>query len=446
MHASAPSHRPTSRHPNACLAFLPLIVLLPFAAFAATRSSPADKIAALQNNPAYVTGLGEAATLSEARSAADKALVSQIQISVGFVTTSTATYNETDRDLKMTLDYVVKQKSFAGMLLKGLTHVEDKSSDGWRVLAAIHRDSLAASFALRKSRIVSLSEAGSAAVARGDLGSGLQSYYQAWLLAQFYPDTLDLRKIGLPNAPTAAVALSDRINKLVSDLEVLPDDCYQDAPLVMAPLTFKLAGKPVRDLTISYYGGQGMEYARVRDDRAELPFSSQPASPQQKLIVTIDFMSDTQFQNDPELAGLAEMFADGFNAVKVITLTYPWLAEAKQAERKSAPDPKLSPPQSGQPSEALRVLKSFNNTGDFLDVLEQYRSLGKLIYGKRADIGDSAGACVAVMDEDHVAAILIWDGSNFKDIATAKEYHDLGEAFKGLRQVWFREVTASAAH
>lgn len=409
------------------------------------------QIISFQNDPTYLTGIGEAKSVADARGQAEKALVSRIQVSIGVTTNSSANYLENDRELKVSTEYSVQNKSFAGMFLRGLSYLEEhKNDESWTVLAYIERDSVASSFALRKSRIVSLTNTGSGAVERGSIGDGLKDLYQAWLLAQFYPDTVDLRAAGLGNSTNPKVALHDRINQILGKMEIKVDDCYRDDPLVMAPLRFNFDGKPVKDLTISYYGGQGTEFARVLDGKADLPLVTPPTMAEQKLLVTFEFAFETDLQTDPELSGLFDMFGAGdFQNIALVTIHFPWIKSDNPHETKpetvtsliSLPTTTATRNDTSE-SEPISVLKRLSVTADFLDVLGQYARLGVVRFGRKSDFGDGSGCHVAVIGEDRVEAFLYFDGINFHSPDT-NLIEDLSKNYHGKRQVWIKELRAS---
>ena len=432
-------------------AYLLLIIIILVPILLMARDSGDSRIESLRKNPHYLSALGEGADLEAARRLAEKALVSQIQVAIGVTSSYTSNAVEDQNVLKLTTEFVTRHQSYAGMLFKGLSYIESQQKDNWSVFAYIHRDSLSASYAYQKSKIVGLTSAGIEAVKRGGMGEGLKSLHQAWLLSHFYPDTISFSALPANLPANPQVATAELISGYLARLDVAASDCYRDDPLIMAPLRLSLDGSPVRDLTISYYGGHGMEFARVLNGRADLPLSSQPISSQQRLLITIEYIFETELKSDAELAGLYEMFGSGdFPNLKTITLRFPWILP--EPSRPAAP---LIPPtfvsilSTSEPasplpirslSEPLTILSSQHATPEFLVMLVQYSKLGALTYGRRSDFGDGIGCHVAVFDDNQIIAFLFFDGVQYRTLDDRGLYSELTDEFRGRRQVWIKET------
>jgi len=416
------------------------------------RDQSDPRVAKLRDNPRYLSASGTGADLDAARHSAEKALVSQIQVAIGVSSNYTSTAVEHNTDLHLDTEFITRHQSFAGMLLKGLGYIESPEKNGYSVFAYIHRDSLAASYAYQKTRIVGLVSNGLDAVKRGSPGEGLKVFHQAWLLAHFYPDTINFEPLqkNLPQNPLAAT--ESLIRNLRSSLDIKALDCYKDDDLIIAPLRCSIDGKPVKDLSISYYGGKGMEYARIKDGKADVPLEFTPIESRGALAVTIEYIFDAELKADPELAGLYEMFGTGdFQTRELVDLRYPWIMPEPAKPPAFVQIPTISP--FGQPvkmvfqtqptipySEPLEILRSQQGTTEFLDMLVQYSKLGNIEYGRKNDFGDGIGCHVAVFDDKQIIVFLRYDGVQYRSFDDKQIYSDLSTEFKGMRQVWIRET------
>ncbi len=414
------------------------------------RDDTHSRVESLRQNPRYISASGESADLESARHSAEKALVSQIQIAIGVTSSYNSNAVETNDDLKLTTEFVTRHQSYAGMLFKGLGYIENQNKQNWSVFAYIHRDSLAASYAYQKSKIIALTSAGLESVKRGSLNDGLRNLHQAWLLSHFYPDAIDFSALQLHLPSNPKVATAELIDGYLARLEISASDCYRDDPLVIAPLKLTLDGIPVKDMTISYYGGHGMEYARVLNGKADLPLSFQPISSQQRMLITVEYIFETELKSDPELAGLYEMFGTGdFPNLKTVTLRFPWIMPAPAEPMPIQPTATMatigaiqstkSPDPIPSLSEPLANLWSLHSTPEFLEMLVQYSKLGQLCYGRKTDFGDGIGCHVAVFDDDEVIVFLLFDGVQYRTLDDRGIYTDLSGEFRGRRQVWIKE-------
>ncbi len=419
--------------------------------FLMARDSSSNRVETLRNNPQYLTASGEGVDLEAARHQAEKSLVSQIQVAIGVTSSYTSNAVEDNNELQLTTEFVTRHQSYAGMLLKGLGYIENQSKDRWSVFAYIHRDSLAASYEYQKSKIMGLTSAGLDAVKRGSLGEGLKNLHQAWLLAHFYPNAIDFTDLQANLPANPKVAIDELISGYLARLEVTASDCYRDEPLVMAPLKLMLDGKPVQDQTISYYGGHGMEFARVLGGRADIPLSYQPISSQQRLLISIEYIFEQELKSDVELAGLYEMFGSGdFPNLKTVTLRFPWiLTEPPEPAVPTIPLKITSPVSTPLPphqqnietlSEPLAQLSAQRSTPEFLEMLVQYAKLGTLTYGRKSDFGNGIGSYVAVFDDAQIIAFLLFDGVQYRTLDDRGLYSNLTEEFRGRRQVWIKET------
>jgi len=415
------------------------------------RDQGDSRIESLRKNPRFITATGQNADIEAARHSAEKALVSQIQVAIGVTSNYTSTALEDNTELKLTTEFITRHQSYAGILFKGLGYIENFDKNQWSVFAYINRDSLAASYAYQKSKIIGLTSSGLAAINQGSLGEGLKYLHQAWLLSHFYPDTINFSalKSDLPSNPQVATAAL--INSCLARLEVTALDCYKDDPIIMAPLKFSLDGKPVKDLTISYYSGGGMEFARVLNGKADLPYNYQPFAPEQRLLVTIEFVFDSELKADQELAGLYEMFGSGdFSNIKTVTLRFPWIlpepaVPVNIAVMEEPRAPLAIPVIPGDApslslSEPLFNLCRLSATPDFLEMLVQYSKLGNLAYGRQSDFGDGRDCYVAIFDDNQVIVFLLYDGVQYRTLDDRASYTDLSTEFKGRRQVWIKET------
>jgi len=436
-----------SRAISECLLLAVICMLiLPERLVARDKSDP--QLTAVRSDPAYLTATGNGSSVEQAREQAEKALASQIQIAVNVSSEHRSDYTEDNAGLQVNSEYVTRHRSYTGMLFKGLRYFESQDGELWTVTTCIHRDSLARSFDFQKNRIISLVSAGLDAVRKGSVGDGLTNLHQAWLLAQFYPDTINLSRFDASLPPYPKVALAETIRSILGRIEISASDCYRDGPLTMAPLLFSFEAKPIQDLSISYYGGAGMEYARVRNGRTDIPIGGSPSSSEQRLLITIEFTDAPGIESDNELAGLFEIFGSGeFPNLKNVVLHFPWVGDSikttpvvaefyapvsKTDDVADTPDSTLAEP--------WREFSAQRTTDLFLDMLVQYAKLGVVSYGRRADFGDGAGCYVAVFDDREVAALLYFDGEQFRSLDRRTVYNDLASSFRGRRQVWIREV------
>jgi len=391
-------------------------------------------MAMIKSNQDYVWGEAEGQDRGIVRRTADEDLITKIQVSI-FVSDSlvieesSAVYRE---------EYKSLYTSFTNLYLKGLERIEHrkkhrwlgKGSDDWLILSYIHRDSLANSFKLRQAKLRGYVITGLSAADASRMGEALRNLYWGFLLSQTYPETLSVGS-GIPSYPQ--VAIPNLINSILEDLQIEVEESYIDGDAVIAPLEFILRGKPVSEAYFSYYSGIGTEYAIVERGYVDLPIYDQPTSPTRKLTLAIEYKYTSEMSSDEEIAALYTIFGGKsvVNNLKSVELYFPWLV--------SEPEPPAPFPEPS--TEALEALNERRtDLRDFLELLDQYKKLGFLNYGRRSEMGDLQNCYVAIADESKVVDILFYDGQRYVGLNSRKSYSDLSPHFKGKRAIWIREA------
>jgi len=215
-----------------------------------------------------------------------------------------------------------------------------------------------------------------------------------------------------------------------------------DGEEIIAPLKFAYLERPVAALDFSYYSGPGRQHSRIMNYRSDTPIYDKPVYSTYNLTIMIEYIYANEMVNDPEIAELYKIFRECvFNNCKTIMLHIPW----NDTTEAPPPPPPLPPApldkvttEPCQFAEVLDVLCKCSNWHDFWDVLNQYRELGLLTYGRRSDFGDGTECYVAVVDKRKVIDILYYDGEMFKVVGSDVRYSDLREKYRGMTQVWIR--------
>jgi hypothetical protein len=409
----------------------------------------------IKGDPAYIWGEGEHQYAEEAKKLALQALLNKIQVSI--VSKIDETYKEqlTETGATFTQDFLRTHKSYSGLYLKGLDYISYQDRKLWKSLAFIQRDSLATSFELRKAKIIGYVQSGLSAANHGYAGECLRNYFWGYLLAKTYPDTIRLPAPIGDLSPVPAVALTNALNSALQDLQFRAGSSYIDGDVVIAPLTSTFRKKPTLGISFNYYNGIGTQWDFVDDGATRLTLYFQPTSSEQKITLNINYAYDTQMGFDPEIQEIYDIFKEEveFKNMKNVDLYFPFVKQeaGMTAQNEPAPD-EISPPAPvrvyeppkidiAEPSRSkdfnniLMTLNEQSNSADFLEVLDQYRKLGYIKYGKKEDFPDSKGY-IAVVDEKITYSILYCNGAKYIDICSGKVWEDL-QTFKGKRQVWF---------
>jgi DNA-binding transcriptional ArsR family regulator len=436
-------------------------ILFTFALFLnAPTSSAKDqsdpRVNTIKKSPAYLWGEREAADRDEARRLAEEELLRTIGVAITVSTSDELRAREGSHSSEISDEFLRTHRSFTGMYLKGLNHIETQSGKLWQALAFIHRDSLAESFELRKTKIREFARAGKMAADQGRIGEALRNYYWGSLLAQTYPDTICLPLSEATAGGNAQVALSAALKALEENILIEPNDCYQDGKTLLAPVAFHYYRTPVTELSASYYDGNATSFALVVNGEATFTLYDLPSARHRPLTLSIEFTCENEMASDPEIAGLYDIFKDSRPSLyRTINLTFPWLSgeeapitpvtttSSTASASPSRPAPTASKaaesPVPEPATEAISVLQTRTNTSDFLEVLEQYHRLGLLTYGNRSQFPDRNGCYVGVADETFVRAVLYYDGRKYRSLSDNTTYDDLATKFKGCRQIWIKE-------
>jgi hypothetical protein len=423
-----------------------LALMLPIGAFA--QGSDQADYDRIKSDNAYLCGEAADEDPVRARDQADKDLLSKIVVFLRIETTTGTVATDSGGAEIIISEYQRRCKSLTLMYLKGLEHYQVKERKMWSALAFIHRDSLASSMRLRASRIQEFYRQGLAAAAEGRLGESLRNYYWGWLLAQFFPETLEMT---LPNGDVSTCpkeAFTKLINSALMDLEIVSRECYQEDSIIFADLTFRYQGKPVRELTFTYYGGsQGMEYNTVDDEGcARLRIFDRPKDRFRKQILTIEYKGEAQMDRDEEISELNGMASENpFDSQKGVELEFPWLEVGGKRMEDQAQDSlvAVNPPviESSNPllSQALEALRESLSYAEFQTLVQQYVKLGVIVLGRPEDFAYSSDYYVEVLDNQKTLDLFHFNGDQYVSLRTGKSCSDPTDEYPEENQLWFRE-------
>ena len=383
----------------------------------------------VESSKDYYWGEGKASSRNEARTTAEKDLLSKIQVTLNFKFESVVT--ETNESLTETVN--VSSQSYTNLLLKGLNYIDAKKWFKFDTFVYIHKDSVAAAFEIRKAKLRDYSELANDALSEKNVGEALRLYYWGYILGRTYPDQISMKSPeGEEKTVDAALGFQTAIKSILHRIVVEPGICYQDGETVMVPLTFTYAGQPADNLLFSYYSGMGMDYGTVEQGYFELPLYDNPTMASRKLTLNYEYRYENEMADGSETSILNSFFKTAsFPNISTVAIKFPWLSEGNESsESKTEIEPQT------EVIEMLSYVKE--DIGEYLIVLAQYKRLGTISMIAGGQGTENADCWVALADDQQVHRLLFYTRNAFIDIESGESFASLSE-FKNLKSIWFRE-------
>ncbi len=446
----------------------------------------------IKTDTLYLWGEAISQNRSKARQQAEINLLSKIQVSINSSFMDMLSESQSGDSVAIESETRSQVSNYTGMYLKGLQRKYIKQDNTWTVLAYIHKDSLKKSFNLRKEKIKHYARNGMAAVRKGDFENGLKYLYWGYLLSRNYPNKVKIVGLSGGKSVRPQIAFQSTVSSLLDNIKITAKECYKDGSVIMAPLTFEYNGKPINKAYFNYYSGVGTDYAVIENGKIDIPIYDQPVNDTRELTLNFEYEYINEMGVDPEVKSLHQFYKDiNFVNQKTVTIIFPWNKDRSPAAKdtqivssdsiksnknlidttdsdstsiiadtagnksdseitseqtKASIDSltmvkKMEKDQLNPETESMQVLiDNKDDTKRFLQLLVQYKKLGKLSFGNRDDFADLNDLFVVILDKKNVCNILLFTGQNYIDIESKTKYESLETNFKGKRLIWVKEL------
>lgn len=282
----------------------------------------------------YVTGMGHASTIEEAKDRSVADLVSNISVNVesGFEYIG----NKTDTDGKP------EETSNVSMLLRTYSNIQNlanvrqfppvREKDGsYTVTSYISRKDLDELFEKRKNKILEYLSSAIWYENQNYIGSAIHNYYWALMLLRTYPDgdalyTGDLRVSQgysmLSDSNPKRQMLDDfvrevgageclllwiprKIQQMAGLVDWSVDDITEEDGIKFLTISVRYQDAPVRDFCYTYYDGQMLTPAReISNAKGQGTIELYDGYSEKKVRLTIDYAGVTEANHDNELAAV----------------------------------------------------------------------------------------------------------------------------------------------
>lgn len=447
----------------------------------------------LKNDSLFLWGEAVSNDRAEARQRAEVNLLSKIQVSINSSFMDMVSESQSGDSVSIKAKTRSQISNYTGMYLKGLKRIYIKKDNTWTVLVFIHKDSLRKSFKYRRDKITHYARNGIVAVKKGDLENGLKYLYWGYLLSRNYPDEMKIVCLTGGKSVRPRIAFQSKVSSILDNIKITARECYKDGSVIMAPLKFEYNGKPITKSYFNYYSGVGTDYAVIENGKIDIPIYDDPVSDSRKLTLNFEYEYFNEMSIDPEVKALHKFYKDvNFVNQKTVTIIFPWNKDTLSQKDDTllvSSDSLQSNKSQGdttQPDSANKIIDTANNRGSadslkdasadsinnqpkpvsekvakkieskteamqilienkndthrFLQLLVQYKKLGKLSFGKRDDFAELSDIFVAIIDNKSVCNILLFTGKNYIDVESKIRYKDLKPKFKGKRLIWIKET------
>ncbi len=354
------------------------------------------------------------------------------------------TFKSNSANLSQRSDSTVRNlQTFSSIHLRGVEKIILQDTKPIRVLAYIHKDSLAVSMAHAKHNIRSWYLEAVKAEKSGEIGDALRIYYWTYLRTFTLFDTLTLE---IDHGAYPQVLLKERIETIISDLTVKADDCYNEMGVINAALQFSYLNIPVQSLDFTYYSGAGTDYGKVKNGRKSyIQLYYDPKRTGFLLPLNIDYAYVGEMRYDPVVEELYHIFSDRtFDTAIEVELYLPWNEVQDIISTQLDNDLEVSyktEPILSKWSSSIQILSNIKGSSEFYESLSLYKQLQKLRVEDDASILLSNGQRIfaVVLNEKYVAALLNFTGEGFTDVRTGVVYKNLKDRFFGYHIIWIGE-------
>lgn len=378
----------------------------------------------------YYWGEGSGESATEAKKVADADLSSRILVAVSVSEIGRKWETIEGSEFNFRQEWKKEISSFTSLYFMGLEHDVIQEDGAFRAIAYITKENLKKSFNKRKNQIRDFIKLGVAAEGENRITDALKYYYWAYLLSYTYPDTIQTTFNGVSNAEPL-IALSERITSVISGIKTRVKEVYRDGIVVIAELLFSYGGKPVRNLNFHYYSGLGTDYMEVIGGEASIPIYDDPTFPERDLVLTVDYAAEGEMTANEEITHLYQRLGTKeLKSTLTLKLIFPWVSLNKHDEISPQHEIPVDFPS------ALIVLANLHDAREFLRILAQYEKLGKIYYGPKDSLASIVNNYVAVIDDQAVWGVFIYNGKGYTEISSGRNLPDLSDEFRGKRQIW----------
>ncbi len=335
-------------------------------------------------------------------------------------------------------------RAFSIVIMRDTDRLIFNNSKPLRVLSYIYKDSLAASLARNKIKIHDMFNLGVQAETEGRIGDALRIYY--WTLLNVFAifDTLCFDS-GQDDPQTFLI---EKICNIISNLDIMVGDCFNEAGVINVPLKFFYRNEPVQDLVFTYFSGISTEYGFVRNGKqAYVQLYSEPDQSKCQLPLNIEYVYKNQMRRHPVIEELHQIFdAIYLNATINVEIHFPWnggnTADLVDTSSQDENNPGNQVSQDDW-SLLIQILSSIKDSHLFCETIKKYERLQKLTIAKDASMlqkGDNR-VFAALLNEKDVAGVLYFDGKQFTDVCNGTKYNNLEDEFSGYHIIWIGEST-----
>jgi len=371
-----------------------------------------------QNRSEYVgTAIGK--DLEQTRNSALNNLAQQVQV---FVLSKTETVKGEAKDIFKDSTFMnVVAQSFMG--LNDVTErVETTDERLYKVTKTVSQASVQRMFNDRKRRILDyLNEAeriiGEQNTSSMALQSGINNYYQAYLLSLIYPETVT--HVFNNRTSSVIVGIPNKLSDIARSIKFLPLKQIEDEYIVWKYLV-QYNGKEVLYLRYSYFDGMGQTEGEVTNGETQITLYYPSKEKKNRSVqAQIEFLSDDELDN---VLNIARKFLSTSVLQKIITVTVPG-------------EKPITSPGIKIPDALDGLLKSRSSFDSILIELKQLVKKGVIVQGRASDFETLNGLYCVVVDRPGLIALLKNDNNKYFDFVFQKEV-ELKE-FAGKRIMWF---------
>jgi hypothetical protein len=373
----------------------------------------------------YYHGIAVDKNVNEARTAAYNALIQQIQV----VVSSNFKRNQSETNNSYTDETNISTVARSTMSLTDVTEkVETLPDKTYRVTKTVPKESVRKMFNDRMQKIFDhLREAQSIAFPKGTvknipLHSSLINFYQAYLLAILYPDTISFPTGREQKLSSVMVGIPNTIDQISSSIKFKPVKMIDDEFIVWK-FRVEYQGIPVQSMRYSYFDGMGQSDGEVTDGETQITlFYPKSEKKERTLNINLEYLYESEMDEVLKMGYSSNAVS---RMLKIIPVKIPADAVIK-AETPKPPQP-------------LAVFQDKDITPDNLKKeLDRLSRKGMIVTGKASDFETLHGLYCLVIDRSGLKAFMKNEHNKYFDYLTESQ-RELKE-FSGMKIIWMEAL------
>lgn len=413
---------------------LAYIIIILFSLVISLSASDEIEIERIKKNTTFSYGEFFGDTLNITIQTAERLLVNSIQTSI-HIKTEISSYQKRHNNIWIygKQDSTVVTYVSNMPLIKGLKYIISKRKKNYHVLVYISNDAILQAFAMSRHKITKYIDVAIGFEQKLILDKALKNYFNAYLLARNYGDTLYLFLDGNLYETNPSIVLKNKIESLIKNVKIYTHDLIYDKTLDYLPIECLYLDKPVKSVEIKYYNGVGLDLEKIEDGKALLPIYDSDFKKVIKLTLKLQYYYPEEMKVDPEVENLFSIFGmEKINNEIILNLNEKLVFKPVVSIGNHLIENRVNYPIE------ITQLARLEQLSDFFRILKQYSYANKISYGNKSDFVDINNHYIALVDKNKMYGIFHYDGIEYTNVINNQVLKDINAKYSDKRKVWLK--------